>query len=640
MSEMLPEMKRLKALGFAIQWCHPKSKRPIGNDWASCPVKSAEELTKQYRPGMNMGCRLGKPSKTAVGYLAVIDCDVKSEDQRHRFEMDRKLRELRLTGDYPVTGSGRGNGSAHRWYVTDEPATTKRLAQSADKVKVLMPSVKPSGSDLKALSPADIKAGWRLRPAWEISVMGSGSHVVLPPSIHPDTGKAYQWVKSVTGARGNIPVLRLELPTEVAAPVKPDATWTLKHVDLAAAGVPAKVIKLIEDGTGCDDRSGGLFSAAIALVRFGLNDDEIATALTEPDTYLGAAAYDHCKSKDRNRAAKWVKRYTLTKARREYDEVPHFSPVTGNESATPKLPDKEAAAQVELVTGKNFRDQIDRGSKQEGAKPKNTLKNVLTILRGEFREELFKLDEFSGFIVYGAVTPWGATRGDGIKDAHVCQMKSWFANHYRFEPNTHLINEAILVLAQENAFHPVRDYLDTIEWDGTRRLDTWLRRLLAAEAPPDYLRVLSRKVVIAMIARIYEPGKKFDQVLILEGPQGVGKSRSIEALSGSEWYGDAPVNLLDKDGILAMRAKWIMEIGELSGMRRADADQLKEFISRKIDRVRVPYGRHMEEFPRQCIFVGSTNNTEYLKDATGNRRFWPVRVGDCDVEGLSRLLAW
>ena len=632
---MIERVRDLYDLGFAIHLLHPRSKRPIESAWQSGPRKRWGELIKAYKPGMNVGVRLGEASAIGYGYLAAIDCDVKSTDPRHLKEVNDALKNIfKDAKPFPTTRSGRGNGSRHLWCLTKKPAQTVRLAQSQELVAVLMPSAqKASKRDLAALSAQEIAKGFRMRPAWEIALMGEGGQVVLPPSIHPDTGREYKWVKPIEDM-GDLFVIDPPAASEPKAKAAPVASGIKPTtIELSVADMPEATRRLIEDGEGCEDRSGGMYKAAIALVRHGLGDNDIATLLSVPGTYLGDGAFEHTKSKDRSKAMRWLIKYTIAHARTEYDSANDFEPVTGDEPDEPKLSEKEAAAQKEGLA-LNWRDLIERGGEREGSRPRKTLRNIITILQGEFGAACFKLNEFSGFILNAVESPWAAP-GEEIKDVHGVQIKVWLAAHYRFEPQVNLIFEAVSAIAQENRFHPVREYLDPLEWDGKPRIETWLKRHLSATAPDKYLRAVSRKVLCAMVARVYEPGRKFDQVLILEGPQGIGKSRSIKALAGPEWSSDAPLNLMDKDGVLAMRAVWLMELGELSGMRKADVDQLKEFISRPVDRIRVPYGRHMELFPRQCVFIGSTNNSEYLKDVTGNRRFWPVMVGECHVDALA-----
>jgi predicted P-loop ATPase len=638
MTDVLREAKRLHDIGFAIHWLRPRSKMPVEGGWTKGPRKTWAQLKESYVEGYNVGVRLGDASKIKGRYLAVIDCDVKSKDPKHEKEMNEKLAGLvsdaALNWDAPIVLSGRGNGSQHLYVVTERPGQSKRLAQSSEDVRVKMPSAgTPSVKDKRLLTDKEIADGYRMRAAWEISFMGTGSQVVLPPSIHPDSGKEYTWKREFSAE--HVPVYLVKDTVEQPKAAVNSEAFKLTPVDINTDGrLPAAMIELIETGKDCDDRSAGLFKAAISLVRHGYTDNEILTVLTEKDTFLGACAYEHAKTGDRTRAALWVKKYTLDKARTEYDVASDFDKIVSEEDLTPKLSREDAVKQMEAITHKDFKLLIDRTSKADGAKPLGTLKNVVTILAGCFGADLFKLNEFSGFQLYGKETPWGAKDGEEIKDSHIALITHWFATHWRLEPKADKINNAITIIAERNRFHPVREYLDELAWDGKPRLDTWLKRHLSASGPKEYLQVLSRKVLIAMVARIYDPGIKFEHVLILEGTQGIGKSRAVRALASDEWFSDSPMDLLNKDSILTMQATWVMELGELAGLRKADVNALKDFVSRQVDRIRVPYGKRMENFPRQCIFIGTTNNGEYLQDTTGNRRFWPVPVAECFIDNL------
>jgi len=197
--------------------------------------------------------------------------------------------------------------------------------------------------------------------------------------------------------------------------------------------------------------------------------------------------------------------------------------------------------------------------------------------------------------------------------------------------------EALTVLVHNNQIHPLRDALDALDaWDETPRLGTWLTNHFGCEGDSDYLSQVFTKWIVAMVARIYEPGVKFDWMPIFEGAQGVGKSSFGRLLAGDDHFLDWLPNLGDKDAALALQGIWAAEMGELSQFRRNEIETIKAFITRTVDKVRPPYGRKSIEMPRQCVFFGTTNRENYLTDDTGNRRFKPVKVGELDFKALKR----
>ena len=194
------------------------------------------------------------------------------------------------------------------------------------------------------------------------------------------------------------------------------------------------------------------------------------------------------------------------------------------------------------------------------------------------------------------------------------------------------IFDAVNVVAQQNAFHPVRDYLDGCTWDGIPRVETLLVDYLGAEDTP-YTRAVTRKTLVAAVARVYHPGQKFDYMLTLRGRQGLGKSALISKLGG-KWFSDTFTTMQGKEAYEQVLGVWIVEVGELAGMRKAEAETIKLFISKTSDRFRPAYGRRLQDFPRQCIFIGTTNEAQFLRDATGNRRFWVVDTPNNPVRDM------
>jgi predicted P-loop ATPase len=206
------------------------------------------------------------------------------------------------------------------------------------------------------------------------------------------------------------------------------------------------------------------------------------------------------------------------------------------------------------------------------------------------------------------------------------------------------IYEATMTLARRNTFNPVVDYLAWAEprWDGKPRVERWLETYMGVKVTNKnaaYVRAIGKIVLVAAARRARKPGCKFDEMLILEGPQGINKSNSVGVLGG-EWYSDAKLGDLENTQRVGMKlcGTWIHEFGELVGLTKAQVEEVKAFLSTLRDRYKQPYGRSEDYYPRRCIFIGTVNpgGGAYLTDLTGNRRFWPVVCGDIDIEALAR----
>ncbi len=219
-------------------------------------------------------------------------------------------------------------------------------------------------------------------------------------------------------------------------------------------------------------------------------------------------------------------------------------------------------------------------------------------------------------------------------DGHDVLTAAWL-QHQDISINREIAGQAVQAVAREHCFHPIRDYLDSLTWDGIKRIDDWLSLYLGAD-PSDYVRAVGTRWLTGGVARVYRPGVKNDTCLILEGPQGLLKSTALRILAGDEFFSDDIADLGSKDSVLQTRGVWIIELAELDAMTRPESSRVKAFISRQVDRVRPPYGRRPIQMPRECIFVGTTNKTDYLKDETGGRRFWPVECGRIDMAALER----
>jgi predicted P-loop ATPase len=200
-------------------------------------------------------------------------------------------------------------------------------------------------------------------------------------------------------------------------------------------------------------------------------------------------------------------------------------------------------------------------------------------------------------------------------------------------------NTAAMFLANEASFNPVRDYLDSVAWDGTKRLSNWLEHYALVETATAqdvaYIRGVARKWMISAVARVFDPGCKADHVLILQGPQGIGKSSALRILAG-KWFAEDLPNVAFKDAQQYLGDCWIIEMSELASTRGAAVESVKAFMTRQVDKYRIPYGKKMTNQKRRCVFAATTNAEAYLLDPTGNRRYWPVKVGRIDLAGLKK----
>lgn len=205
---------------------------------------------------------------------------------------------------------------------------------------------------------------------------------------------------------------------------------------------------------------------------------------------------------------------------------------------------------------------------------------------------------------------------------------------WRLELPADKVQDAVKAVALERPFNPLTEWLDTLEWDGKPRLEGWLTRY-AGVHDSEYSRAVGRIMLLGAVARAYVPGIKYDTMVVLEGVQGTLKSSLLVALGGEFTLEGLP-NASDRDVVDAMRGYWIVEMEELSHLRRREINDLKAFLSRTRDRARLAYERNSRDFPRRCVFVGTTNDARYLRDSTGNRRFLPVAVGRIDLEAVRR----
>lgn len=215
------------------------------------------------------------------------------------------------------------------------------------------------------------------------------------------------------------------------------------------------------------------------------------------------------------------------------------------------------------------------------------------------------------------------------------RLRVWLERSYQAHYRPNDIAAAVILAAKHQAeFHPVRRYVAALSWDGVPRLSSLLPRYFGADDDLFAQRV-GTWTCIAAVARAFRPGCKVDTMLVLEGPQGLCKSQALRELAGQpEWFSDTPLHIGDKDGLQSIQGKWIVELAEMQSLHGRNAQAVKAFLSSPSDRYRPSYGRRAQDFPRQCIFIATTNEHQYLNDASGARRFWPIRCTRIDLEAL------
>ena len=278
----------------------------------------------------------------------------------------------------------------------------------------------------------------------------------------------------------------------------------------------------------------------------------------------------------------------------------------------------------------DWQAELELNSKTGECEP--TVNNALLILlndpalKGKFGYDLFaEKPRLKGDV------PWrprgtvdlGTGRGTLWTDRDEAGLRWYLQLKWRYKSENDLRNALELAL-NANAFHPVRDYLNGLEWDGVPRVETLFADYMGAENS-NIVRVMTRRWFAAAVKRVMIPGCKFDNCVILFGKQGVSKSGFADILSLG-WFNDSNIDMTSKEGYANLHGNWLIELAELASVKRVDVESVKTFLSKREDTYRPAYGRHVATFPRQCVFFGSTNELEFLRDRTGNRRFWTIEV--------------
>ena len=374
------------------------------------------------------------------------------------------------------------------------------------------------------------------------------------------------------------------------------------------------------------DPAGGRSVNAFDLVRihkFGEMDseDELDVPVTKLPSYAAMSRWAA--------ALPEVKRELVAERGAEANEA--FADLLGDTGA-----DNPAPTDADTPpSDPDWQDKLELHPKTGECEP--TVNNALLILlndpvlRGRFGYNLF-----SDMPCLRGDVPWRPTgsvktggRGMLWTDRDEAGLRWYLQARWKFRSENDLRNALELAL-HANAYHPVREYLRGLAWDGTPRLDTMLVDYLGAEDTP-YTRAATRKWMCGAVKRVMAPGCKFDSAIVLVGKQGIGKS-SFAGILSRGWFNDSEINMNSKDGYESLHGNWIIELAELASTKRSDVETVKTFLSKCEDTYRPAYGRRAATFKRQCVFFGTTNEEEFLRDRTGNRRFWPVTVKQTELD--------
>lgn len=364
----------------------------------------------------------------------------------------------------------------------------------------------------------------------------------------------------------------------------------------------------------------------VRLHKYGFLDEDTdeAVPVNKRQSYLSMCDFAGKDLKVKRR----IGEEKLANAKAAFAEVEAVAEVVEeveNEIEKPRKRKKQKLKEVDEESSDDELEWLDEMDVDRKGNYLSTINNVALILENDpnFVDNIF-FNEFEGRIIFKRRLPWRELGADiGLTDADIANFENYIEKIYKFQVGAKMM-KGMYVISEKKRFHPIREYLLGLEWDGMERIDLLFHKYLGVE-DNDYTRAVTRKSLVACVARVMEPGVKYDTVVTFFGAEGQGKSHLLDKLGG-EWFSDTfSLHMLQgKEAYEQIQGVWIIEIGELAGMAKAEIEKVKGFISARKDRYRSPYERTTQMRLRQCVFFGSTNTEDFLKSQTGNRRFWPL----------------
>jgi hypothetical protein len=673
----LSQATALRDAGFAIHWLQEKSKAPAaGLGWPELPVATIEQLKSTYRDGLNVGLRTGEPSHVAGMYAHVFDVDIRFPDLADEAwqEFDRMFPGIRDT--LPCVVSGSGGESRHLHFLTDKPFYGRKLAVSKAKHRTANGGwtynweIDLFGTGRQVAMPPSMHPDTGIAYRWEREYDLDGLEFGGGPIIDSDVTETLGIAS--TGA----------FNFEACPPKTFDPGQMESELNALSLDILDDRAKWVTLGQALHHQFGGAQEGFDLWMRysakseshlkdsslnrelrryrgFGRNRRQPVTMATIRSWYLeerdaANLAFAIAELDDLDDVGMPVEaKPTSNTEGGEFDELLKFElEATDLTNLT-----HESVFDIELTdTALDWKTLL--AISEKGSIEAN-LHNLRLIIENDKRTAgVMAFNEFSQEIVQrgtpGVRSPnrknqakpfiqlmgsiwtlrdrangdfWTAEKDSSIR-AMIEAPKT--QGGYGIKVSDRDLQAAIELAGHKICFHPVREYLSAQQWDGTPRVERLFIDYLGA--PDDaYGRDTARLMMIAGVARIFEPGCKWDYVVILQGLQGKRKSTFISTLA-KNWAAELEGDMTDTRAMVeAMQKAWILEIPELAGFTRADVRHIKGFVSRQTDKVRLAYAKRAQEYRRQSIFCGSTNDFKFLKDDTGNRRFWPI---GCHVESI------
>lgn len=695
-TEVLSAARRLIDHGVAVHWLHRRAKNPVGADWQNAPAHTFDSLAAAYQRGYNLGIRPGEVSKTPFGYLHLFDMDIRDPELvAEAWDcLLAKWPEAR-EAPFVISGSGGESRHVYFFSPTplrsmnlghSDGFTMVFDAKKEREVKKWDWAVDLYGAPKQAVLPPSVHPDtgenyvWGREIEWDLLDLGVGP--ILTASQIESLGAREDdlsldddddMMADLRGApmglnEKEIAKTLADLPEEW---IEDYDLWVQAGMALhhEYEGSQLGFEKWVEwskqsskfDPKECKLRWTRSFKAKNNPVRMATlikaaNDHRLALAHADLDDAFGediSSLLGGAENVAKVNVVTQNQALTLVPTTAVSDDIDDdISALLGDTESVASY----ASGLAGIVVDPEWRSHFHRN---EEGQLKSTLHNVRLIMRNDIRlRNVLAMNEFTQDIVITKTPPafkmkkaspkptvqldsgvWKVpdpVNGRMWNDSHAAAVRAMIEaperqGGYGISAKKMDMVDALDIVAHERAFHPVREYLNGLKWDGVNRASRlWIDYVGAPDDP--YHREAAMLWLLGAVTRIYEPGHKFDFVPILEGMQGKRKSTFFRIMA-RDWFAELEGDFHDTQGMVEkMQGAWIMEIPELTQFGKAEVTIIKGFVSRQTDKVRLAYRRNASEFHRQCVFGGSTNEDEYLRDSTGGRRFWPVACSADEID--------